>query len=277
LKEIVYYIAFSAAILMLAGCGGQEKEAMNRLANARSLYEKNEWPAAKNEIDSIRARYPAEVKVLRDALELMRLIEIKEAERNIAYCDSLLPVRQAEVKDAVKGFVFEKDSSYEDSGNYVRPQQRVERNVERSYIRCGVNEEGEMYLASVYFGSRPIYHTGIRVSTKDGVFAETASIPYDGGLNYRFEDNGNTSEIVHYKGEKGADAVKFIYANAKERIKVDYTGGERTYSIYMEDADKQSLLLTYNLAVLLADVHHLTNEQAKSIKKKAYLEEKLNR
>ncbi|MDR1645026.1 MAG: hypothetical protein LBS05_04280 [Tannerellaceae bacterium] len=276
MKRSVYYLIILAASWLMAGCSGQEKEAMTRLALAGNLYEENKWQAARNEIDSIRAQYPAQAKVLRKALELTRLIEIKEAERNIAYCDSLLPVRQAEAKDVAKGFVFEKDSAYEEAGNYLRPQQTVERNVERNYIRCGVNEKGEMYLTSVYFGSRPVNHTGIRVSTKDGLFAQTNPIAYDGGLNYRFEDNGHVSEIVQYKAEKGADAIKFIYANAKERIKVDYTGGERTYTIYMEEADKQSLVLTYNLAVLLADVHRLTNERAKAIKKKTYLEGKLN-
>jgi hypothetical protein len=261
----------------MTGCRGQEKEAMARLANAKSLYEKNEWLAAKDEIDSIRARYPDEVKVLRGALELMRQVEIKEAERNIAYCDSLLPIRQAAVKEAVKGFVFEKDSIYEESGNYVRQQQTVERNVERSYIRCGVNEEGEMYLASVYFGSRPINHTGIRVSTPDGLFAATTAIPYDGGLNYRFKDGENISEIVYYKKENGINAIKFIYINAKKRIKVDYTGGEQPYGMYMGEADKQSLTLTYDLAALLTDIHSLTNERSKYAKKKTYLEEKLKR
>lgn len=99
-----------------------------------------------------------------------------------------------------KGFAFEKDSVYEEIGNYIWKQQTIERNVQRCYVRCGVNEEGEMYLASVYYGGRPIEHTGIKLSLKDGQFAETASIPYDGGLNYRFKDMGSTTEVVTYKG-----------------------------------------------------------------------------
>ncbi|MDR1918570.1 MAG: hypothetical protein LBQ65_02855, partial [Tannerellaceae bacterium] len=227
------------------------------------------------EIDSIRARYPKELKVLKETLELMRHVELKEAERNIAYCDSLLPIRQEEAREAVKGFTFEKDSVYEDMGQYIRQRKTLERNVERTYIRYGVNEKGEMYLASVYFGSRPIKHTGLKLSTKDGLFAETASIPYDGGLNYRFKDEGNTSEIVTYQGENGLDAIKFIYANAKERIKVEFTGGT-PYSIYLEEADKKDLVATYELASILREIHGLTTEREKSSKKKAYLAGKLN-
>lgn len=262
-------------IVLLVGCNGKEKEARAKLEEAKAMYERNELFEAKNEIDSIRTHYPKEIKVLKDALELMRLVELKEADRNIAYCDSLLPIKHEELKKFTTGFVFEKDSVYEEIGNYVWKQQTVERNVERNYIRCGVNEKGEMYLASVYFGSQPINHTGIKVSIKDGLFAETASIPYDGGVNYRFKDLGNTTEVVTYKGEHGVDAVNFIYTHAKERIRVDYTGG-KPYVIYIADGDKKAIVATYELAGVLSDIETLNKERDKAIKKKAYMEGKLS-
>ncbi|MFQ6927022.1 MAG: hypothetical protein ACLRS8_00575, partial [Parabacteroides merdae] len=57
-----------------------------------------------------------------------------------------------------------------------------------------------MYLARVYFGGKPINHTGIKLSTQDGLFAETPAIPYDGGLNYHSKDQ-NTTEVVTYRRE----------------------------------------------------------------------------
>jgi hypothetical protein len=274
MRNVIVY-TWSLLLLITAGCHTREKEAKAGLEHARLLYEKNEWVAARNEIDSIRIRYPKEVKVLRSALDLMRQVELKEAERNIVYCDSLLPLRQEEAEQAAQAFVFEKDTAYEETGTYIKQRQRVENNVERSYLRCSVTEEGEMYLASVYFGSQPILHTGIKVSSKDGLFAETASIPHDGGLNYRFKDGSNTSEIVHYKGENGMDAIKFVYANAGGSIKVDYTGG-KPYTIYIDERDKKDMIATYNLASILREVHRLTLEREKAIKKKAYIDRKLN-
>lgn len=198
MKKLAICITLIAAIL--TGCNGDEKAAQARLDKARAMYENNEFFGAKNEIDSIRTLYPKEVKVLKQGLTLMRQVEVKEAERNIAFCDSLLPIKLEEVEGLKKGFAFEKDSVYEEIGNYIWKQQTIERNVQRCYVRCGVNEEGEMYLASVYYGGRPIEHTGIKLSLKDGQFAETASIPYDGGLNYRFKDMGSTTEVVTYQG-----------------------------------------------------------------------------
>jgi len=272
MKKSVIYILLAGTLF--TACNQNEKEARARLDKATIMYEQNELFAAKNEIDSIRVLYPKELKVLKEGLTLMRHVEMKEAERNIAFCDSLLPIKTEELATLSKSFVFEKDSLYDEIGNYIWKQQTIERNLERCYIRAGVNEKGEMYLASVYFGSRPIEHTGIKVSTKDGLFAETASIPYDGGVNYRFKDMGNTTEVVTYKGENGMAAIKFIYDNEKERIKVDYTGN-KPFVIYIAEGDKKAIRATYELAMILSDIEHMNTEKDKAIRKIAYLRGKL--
>lgn len=272
MKKSAICIAFAA--ITLAACNQTEKEAQARLDNARKMYERNELFAAKSEIDSVRALYPKEYKVLKEGLALMRQVELKEAERTIAFCDSLLPIKIEEAETLKKGFTFEKDSVYEEIGNYIWKQQTIERNVQRCYIRSGVNEKGEIYLASVFYGGAPINHTGIKVSTPDGQFAETASIAYDGGVNYRFKDLGKTTEVVTYKGEKGLDAAKFIATNVKERIKAEYTGG-KPYTLYIADGDKKAIAATYDLATVLSDLENLIKEKDKSTNRIAYLKNKL--
>lgn len=267
-------IGVALAVITLAGCNQTEKEAQARLNKARTMFEHNEFAAAKNEIDSIRVRYPKEFKILKEGLTLMRNVEQKEAERNIAFCDSLLPIKENEALELEKNFILEKDSDYNEIGNFVWKQQTIERNVQRCYIRSGVNEKGEIYLASVYFGGKPINHTSIKLSIPGGEYAETPAIPYDGGLNYHFKDLGNTTEVVTYQGEKCEDAVKFIYANSKERIKIEYTGG-KPYIIYMADADKKAIAATLDLAVVLNDIEKMKKEKEKATKKIAYLKSKL--
>ncbi len=267
-KKMLLYIL--PALFILAGCNQDTKDAQAMLTKATLMYEHDELAGAKSEIDSLRAQFPKELKVLKDGLTLMRQIEGKESERNIAYIDSLLPIRQQEAETLVKGFVFEKDAEYEEIGNYIWKPQVLERNIERSYIRCGVNEEGEMYLASVYHGAKPLKHTGITLSIGNDLSCSTASIPYDGGLNYRFENLGMTTEVVTYKGANGNDAIRFIYDNAAARIKVAYTGGT-SYIIYMADADKKALTATYNLAACLSDIHQMGIAKSKAFKKLDYL------
>ncbi|MDY3068518.1 MAG: hypothetical protein SOR57_02420 [Parabacteroides sp.] len=273
-KYNLYTLSAITFAMIMSSCNGDAKKAQERLDKAQSYYEQGDFFSARNEIDSVRALYPKEVDALKNALELMRKVDFKESERNLAYCDSLLPIRMQEVEDLKKGFVFEKDSDYQEIGNYIWKQQTIERNVQRCYIRCGVDERGEMYLASVYFGGKPINHTGIRLSAGGDLFAETASIPYDGGINYRFKDMGNTTEVVTYKGDAGKDAVQFIYDNSDKRIKVEYTGG-KPYVIYIAEGDKKALTATYNLASVLSDIDRLKTEKQKAEKKQAYLKNKL--
>jgi hypothetical protein len=180
-----------------------------------------------------------------------------------------------EAEKLKRGFVFEKDSAYEDTGHYVWKQQTIERNVERSDIRCGVDEKGEMYLASVYFGKRPLNHTGLKLSAPDGAYAETVSIPYDGGMNYRFKDGENTTEVVTYKGENCLAAVRFIYATQeKVRIKAAYTGGT-PFSLYLGETDKKIIRATCDLATVLGDIEAMRREKEKSAKKIAYIDSKM--
>lgn len=272
MKNLV--IGITLASLVLTGCNNNEKAAQARLDNARSMYERSEFFAAKSEIDSIRILYPKEFDIIRKGLTLMRQVEQKEAERNLAFCDSLLPIKLQELDVLKKNFNLEKDSAYNEIGNYVSKQQTIEKNIQRCYIRSGVNEKGEMYLASVFYGGKPINHTGIKLTTKNDLFAETPAIPYDGGLNYHFKDMGSTTEVVTYIGEKCKDVVELIYNNPKERIRVEYTGG-KPYVLYIADTDKKAIAATYELAVVLSDIEKLTREKEKSIKKLAYLEKKL--
>lgn len=262
-------------IPLLAGCG-ESREARQRLDEATALYENKQFAAAKSIIDTINIRYPREIAVRKEALTLMRLTERGECERNIAYCDSMLPLYTAEAETLKKTFVFEKDTAYDETGRYVPPAMTIERNVERSYIRCGVNEEGEMYMASVYCGISPLNHTGLKLSTRDGLLAETPSIPYDGGLNYRFKDQGNTTEVVTYSGEHCKSIAGFFYAiDERERIKAEYTGG-KPFSLYLSDADKKNIRATCELAAVLSEITAMQKEIIRAEKKIRLIDGKLS-
>jgi hypothetical protein len=265
-------------MLILSGCGDGDA-ARRELSDARLLFENQQFAAAKIAIDTIRFRYPREVEVLRETLTLMREVERAESERNIAFCDSLMPIRSAEAAVLKKQFRFEKSTDYEDIGNYIWREQTVERRLEQSYIRCGVDEKGEIFLSSIYFGTRPINHTGLRVSLPSDTSAETPAIPYDGGMNYRFTDGGNTTEVVTYRGENCHSVVNFICGMidtvGKLRIKATYTGG-RPFSLYLTDNDRVAVFVTRELAAALSDLESMRRTKVHAIKKIAYLDRKLS-
>ncbi|MDR3309427.1 MAG: hypothetical protein LBS80_05690 [Tannerella sp.] len=262
--------------LILTSCGNSN-EAARRLEEAKQMYDSKLFIAAKSAIDSINQLFPREVEIRREALTLMRLVERGEREQNIAYCDSLLPIRESELTKLKIGFVFEKDTVYDEKGNYIWKTMTVERNIERSYIRYGVNEDGEMYMASVYFGSRPLEHTGLKLSINSGVFAETPAIAYDGGLNYRFKDLGNITEVVTYKGENCKMIANFVYnLPEKERVKAEYTGG-KAFALYLSDNDKKAIRATYELALTLSEITAMKIEKTNAEKIILLIDSKLNK
>jgi hypothetical protein len=269
------FLTIITILCFIAGCG-DGKEAQKKLDEANTLYESKQFLAAKNAIDSIHIMFPREIAVRKQALTLMRHVERGECEQNIAYCDSVLPICISELPDLKKGFILEKNADYDEIGRYVWNTMTVERNVERSYVRCGVNEDGEMYIASVYFGGSPINHTGLHFSISSGTFAETPAIPYDGGLNYRFQDLGMTTEVVTYKGENCKTIANFMMiVSEKERIKATYTGG-KSFSLTLSDTDKKTIRATYELASVLSTIHAIEKQKAMSEKKILLINQKLS-
>ena len=122
------------------------------LDNAKKLYAEGEYNSAKQKLDSIRTVYPKEFEVIKEGITLMRSIELKENERTLAYTDSMLVLKNKEAEDILKDFEFVANSEYDKDGFFIYKGMNVERNVERCYLRSGVNNNGEMYLASVYYG-----------------------------------------------------------------------------------------------------------------------------
>lgn len=259
---------------LFSACSNNGDKAAQLLSEARASYETGSLNKAKIQIDSIRSTYPKEFKVIKEGIQLMREIELKENERTLNYTDSLLVVKKVEAEELAKDFVLVKDTAYEELGNYVLKGMTVERNVERNYIRTGVNEYGEMYIASVYFGGRNINHTGIRVEVKDGSNAETQAIPYDGGRNYRFTDGGNKTEIVTYKQGSDNGVINFINHYKEERIKVTYTG-DKPYVIYLDDLSKKAIVKTFELATVLSDITRLQQENKVAAGKVEFLKKRI--
>ena len=269
-----YIILLTIGLAILGGCSGDKKNAQQMYDKAKTLMEKNEFSSAKTVLDSIKSKYPSQIEILKSSLRLRRICEQKETIRNIAFCDSFLPIREHERDSLAKAFKYEKDPKYDVIGKYLFKNQTIEKNIQRCYIRSGVSEKGEMFIASVFYGGRALQHTGLKLSLTNGTYAETPAIAYDGGKNFRFVDLGRTTEVVTYSGKDCEDIVKLIYNNPKARIKAEYTGG-KPYFIYMSEGDKAAVIKTFELAVVLNDITKMNEEIEKGARKLEYIKMKL--
>jgi hypothetical protein len=268
------YFYFASVILLLFACNKKGIDARTYLENARNLYVNADYESAQKMLDSMKILYSKDFEVLKKGLQLGRLVELKQQARNLILCDSLLQIRNTQ-RDSIKtSFIYEKNPEYDDIGKYYQKSQKLENNLQHSYIRSGVNELGVMELASVYYGDQPLRHTGLKVFNSKEEYTETEIIPYDGGMNYSFTDLNKTTEVVTYAGGKDNGVILFIYNNIKVPLRAEYTGG-KTYSITISQSDKEAVIKTFDFSVVLSDIDRLHKEKEKASRRIEYLQGKI--
>jgi hypothetical protein len=262
--KLHYKIFLISFFIVFVSCNprkAQEKLADERLKQIEQLISENSLNAAKIQIDSIHLLFPKLVEKRIIAAAFEDTIVRRESVRNLAYCDSILPFKQHEADSIQKNFRFEKDTVYQQFGNFVYKTQRTENNANRTYIKSYVDENADFYLISNYTGSR-IEHISVRVSTND-LFAQTDSIETSNSNYHSFNDGGTHWETITFKNETDKGVASFISQYAKERLKVTLQG-KKTYIYYLSNADKKAISETYNLWVVKKDVIKLLKEIKKS-------------
>jgi hypothetical protein len=263
-------------VFIIIACNSNKKQASAYLENAQRLYEQGEYTTAKSNLDSIKNLFPKEFEIQKQGLALKRKIDLKEQERNLNFCDSMLKVRLAEADTMKTKFVFEK-TAYDALGKYLDKSQQVEAKLQSSYIRTVVNELGEIQISSVYCGGRPIHHSQLKVSKANGEYAETAVVPYDGGLNYSFVNGGMTTEVVTYTKGKDNGVIQFIYNNKDATLKAEYLdSGKEKYTSTISTGDKNVLSKIFDFAIVLSDIEKLKQEKEKSSQRLKYLGDRFN-
>ena len=258
------------ALTILAGCGdGGEKDAQARLRKAESALEQENFNEAKLQIDSIKILHPKAFEARKQGIKLMQQVDLKEQTKTLAYLDSVLLVKQAQL-DSIKGnFVLEKDTAYQDVGNYFYPTQTVEKSLGRSFLRGQVNELGEMSLTSIYCAGGQLHHTSVKVSVGD-LFVETP-ISKD---SYETTDLGKTIEKSDYKVGEDGGVVGFIIANQDKNIQLQFIG-DKTYRTAMHKNDRKAIVELAELARILSGMEEIRKQQKEANLKIQFVSRKI--
>ena len=244
------------ALAICAGCSdGGEKEAQKRLQKAEVALQQENFNEAKLQIDSIKVLYPKAFEARKQGIKLMQQVDLKEQGKTLVYLDSMMQVKQAQL-DSIKGnFVFEKDTAYQDIGNWLYPTQVVEKNVGRSFLRGQVNELGEMSLTSIYCAGGQLNHTSVKVSVGD-TFAETPMT----NDSYTTTDLGRTIEKADYKVGNDGGVTGFIVANADKNIQLTFIG-DKTYRTAIQKNDRKAIVELTELARILSGMEEIRKQQ----------------
>ena len=244
------------ALSVLAGCGdGGEKAAQLHLQKAEKALQMEMFSEAKSQIDSIKVMYPKAFEARKQGIKLMQQVDLKEQQKTLVYLDSAMQVKQAQF-DSIKGnFVLEKDTAYQEIGNWFYPTQVVEKNVGRSFLRGQVNELGEMSLTSIYCAGGQVNHTSVKVSVGD-TFAETPM----SNDSYTTTDLGKTIEKADYKVSEDGGVVGFILANQDKNIQLTFIG-DKTYRTAMQKNDRKAIVELAELARILSGMEEIRKQQ----------------
>ncbi len=239
-----------AAIFSLVACGGKSDAelALERVEQARALVNANQLNQAKIELDSVHTLYPREVPARRAAKSLTDSIVYIEAQRTLAYSDSMLNVLLPQVDPLLKHFRYEKNDKYEDEGKYVHYLLKTTSNTSRCYLQCYVSDQRKTILKSYYFGNRALYHDRITLSASDMQIEQS-------GSSHAFEAEG-WHEILTLEEENALQLLNFISAHKQDRIKVTLAG-KSSYIYYLQQNEKDALEQTYLLGTLMRDIRRL--------------------
>ena len=139
-----------------------EDKAAKHLDNAKEAFSTGNYNVAKQEIDSIRILYPNAFETRRQGIRLMQQVEEAEQLQVIEYEDGMIAEATAAFEKIKANFTFEKDERYQDVGLFTIKSQAPNRNIDRTYIRGQVDEQGKMTLISSYSGSSYIHHDWLK-------------------------------------------------------------------------------------------------------------------
>ena len=267
MKKAVYCIAAIISMALFAACGESiEEKAQRSLQSARTAYESGDFQSAKIELDSLKILYPKAFNARREAMKLMREVELAEQQRSVACFDSMLVAKHAELEEVIKsGFVFEKDEKYQDIGNFMVASQAPMKNLMNSYLRGQVDENGVLTITSIYRG-KAIAHNKVKVSVGDS-FAESDN-PIS---NYTSKHLGVTTERVDFRFGKDEGIIGFIVLNAGKSIQVELIG-KSTYSYSMRKEDVQAITKLYDLSMLLSSIRELEAAKQEALRHIEFIE-----
>ena len=251
-----YGLSVLLALTVLSGCGdGGEKEAQKRLQKAEIALQQDNFSEAKLQIDSIKVLYPKAFEARKQGIRLMQQVDLKEQQKTLVYLDSMMQVKQLQF-DSIKGnFVLEKDTAYQEVGNWFYPTQIVEKNIGRSFLRAQVNELGEMSLTSIYCAGGKLNHTSVKVSVGE-TFAETPMAKD----SYVTTDLGRTIEKADYKVGEDGGVAGFIVANQDKNIQLQFVG-DKTYRTTLQRNDRKAIVELMELSRILSGMEEIRKQQ----------------
>ena len=254
-----------------------EKQASKHLDNAKEAFSIGNFNLAKQEIDSIRILYPKAFETRKHGIRLMQQVEEAEQLRALEYEDSMIVAATAAFEKIKGDYVFEKDERYQDIGLYTIKSQAPTRNIDRTYIRAQVDEQGKMTLISSYSGSSYLHHDWLKLSVDDKYVDTPVS-----NDRHEFKDLDVCYERVSFINGNDGGAAAFISANKDADIRFTLyrqTGPDSSRPVYrnlkMTKDDRYAIAKLYDLSQILLALEEHKNLRAEAERHLMFIRSKM--
>lgn len=219
--------------------------------------------------------------------------QLRDERRNQMMTDSLIQLVVPRINEVTTAdFEYEK-TEYDDLGRFRPKGMDPGDNVERTYLRCAVDDYGRTQLIATYCGPKSFVVHQLRFASSDGTSISTHTIEPNDGSNYSYDIDGTHYQTVTfvYAGHitEGMTQDSTILANA------DTDGGALSYvaqhlddnklkcflvsqqgkeqPVSLSTKDREGMTATYELGILLRESVRLQQENKTAGLKIQYLEE----
>lgn len=222
--------------------------------------------------------------------------QLQEERRTHLITDSLIQLVVPRINEVTKSeFEYEK-TEYDDLGRFRPKGMDPGDNVQKTYIRCAVDDYGRTQLIATYCGPKSFVVHQLRFLAGDGTSLSTAIVEPNDGSNYSYDIDG-----VHYQSvtfmyagritegmtqdstvlanaNTDAGTLGFVAQHVDDRqlqcYLVAQNGKEQRVNI--SEKDRLGMTATYELGILLRESVRLQQENKTSGLKIQYLEELLH-
>ena len=239
MKKYLFLFITILGIMGLCSCDSKkdngEKKAEALLTEARKMIDSEKFDVARLLIDSLRNSYQRAFDARREAIEVMDILEMKEAQHDMAVNDSALTVVQRRISDMKNNFLLEKDPRYQTVG-FFKDKQQPASSLHRTCLYAEVDETGQLFLVSVLTGKQ-IKHDHITLETSADNHIESTPC-----FSFVTDKTNGYEEQATFKKLDDNSVVDFITENAGKTIRVTCNGPNGNHSYDLSKTDVQSII-----------------------------------
>lgn len=249
-------IAIAAATALLSSCGEKESahSAKTLLSEAKTFIAAGQYDKAITLIDSISNAYPNEIDMRREAMKLRPEATEGLTMAQLSHADSLTATLQSRY-DSIARLMVKIDSPELVEGYWVAAQGRNPQPMSTDIIEGRITDNGEFYMVSSLNPSS-LRHNSFSLTSGDGDNVSTATVPYDGEMNYRI----NGGEVVTYMSDNCKEIGPFAAAHRQKPVTVTFHG-EGNKKIRLTPAQISGLATAWEFSQTLTEFRHWSIER----------------